>query len=242
MRKARMLAAAVLVMGLLGGCGKFSPEETAISIGKDGAITAAVIDTLEESYYSSEELTKDVESSVIEYNNTAGENTVEIEKFEIKDGNVELFMKYASYKDYQEFNNIDFYVGDITNGYNEAGFRFETTFKEVENGEVTREGIEKEEIYAGKNYPMMVFHEDMEVTVPGKILYISSNLILTGKTSAKMTSDEQTEESETESQKATEEGETNDGVMEIAPVVETKAQADSGENEGKGLAYIIYEE
>ena len=58
MKKAKMCAVLAVVIGLLGGCSKFSPDETAVSIGKDGEITAAVFDTLDESYYDAEELKK----------------------------------------------------------------------------------------------------------------------------------------------------------------------------------------
>lgn len=242
MKRVKILAMAALAIGLLGGCSKFSPDETAVSIGKDGDITAAVIDVLNESYYSSEELTKNVEDSVAEYTSSAGADSIKIDKFKIEDSKVELFMKYASHQDYAAFNNIDFYVGDITKGYNEAGYRFETTFKEVEKGEVIKEAIEREEIFAGVNHPMVVFHEEMEVKVPGKILYISSNLELTGKNSAKLVSDEEAA-AESETQTEAKASEASGDVTELEPVIEgAEAEAKTNTNtEGKGLAYIIYE-
>lgn len=240
MKRAKILAIAVLAVGLLSSCSKkFSPDESAVLIGKEGDITAAVIDTLDESYYNSEELKENVEASVASYNSSAGGENIEIDKFEIEEGNVKLFMKYASYTDYKEFNNVDFYVGDITDAYNNGGYRFETTFQEVENGEVIRMDIEREEIFAGVNHSMMIFYENMEVEVPGKILYASSNVEVTGKKSAKMVDPEADDEAETQSEEAQSEGSSE--IMEIEPVVETKDKNDTENNEGKHLAYIIYE-
>lgn len=239
MKKTKGLLLAVVALGLLTGCRKFSPEETAVSIGKDGAVTAAVIDKLDKSYYDAEELKANVESSVAEYTKGAGEDALTVEKLEIgEEGDVELLMKYASYKDYAAFNNVDFYVGDITDAYNNGGYRFETGFYPVEKGEIAGAEIQREEIFEGVNHPMVVFSEDMAVEVPGKILYVSSNVELTGKKSARMAGSGAS--TETESEQATEQKESGAAgdAQEITPKVEL---IQGGENESAGLAYIIYE-
>lgn len=185
MKNTKGLILAVLALCVLTGCSKFSPKETAVSVGKEGTVTAAVIDTLDQSYYDGEELKASVEESVAEYNAGAGEDTITVEEFEIgEEKDVKLFMEYASYKDYAAFNNVDFYVGDITDGYNNGGYRFETTFCQVEKGEAVEGEIKREEIFAGANHPMVVFSEPMAVEVPGEILYVSSNVEVTGKKSA----------------------------------------------------------
>lgn len=243
MKKTKGLLLTVMALGLLTGCSKFSPEETAVSVGKDGAITAAVIDKLDQSYYDAEELKANVESSVSEYNGDAGEDTITVEKFEIgEEGDVELFMKYASCKDYAEFNNVDFYVGDITDGYNNGGYRFETGFYQVEKGKITGEEMQREEIFQGSNHPMIVFSEDMAVEVPGKILYVSSNVEVTGKKSARMAGSSRETEGESETETAAQsetgkENQTEGDVQEITPTVELIRNSDSD----NALAYIIYE-
>lgn len=247
MKRTKGLLLAAMALVLLTGCSRFSPKETAVSIGKDGTVTAAVLDTLDQSYYDAEELKANVESSVADYNSGAGEDTITVEKFEIgEDGDVELFMKYASYKDYAGFNNVDFYVGDITDAYNNGGYRFETAFHQVEKGEAAEEEIQREEIFAGSNHPMVVFSEDMAVEVPGNILYVSSNVEVTGKKSARMagsstgteTETETGAESESESGTAAEDG-TEEGIQEVTPTVEV-IKGGSSDTDG-ALAYIIYE-
>lgn len=238
MRKTKGLVLAVIAFGLLTGCSRFSPKETAVSIGKDGAVTAAVIDRLDQSYYDADELKANVESSVADYNGSAGEDTITVEKFEVgEEGEVELFMKYASGKDYADFNNVDFYVGDITDGYNNGGYRFETTFRQVEKGKAAGEEIQREEIFAGSNHPMVVFSENMAVEVPGKILYVSSNVEVTGKKSARMAGSGSEGETETESETDDGSSGTDGDIQEVTPTVELI----TGGDEDTTLAYIIYE-
>lgn len=235
MKKTKGLILAVLALCVLTGCSKFSPKETAVSVGKEGTVTAAVIDTLDQSYYDGEELKASVEESVAEYNGSAGEDTITVEEFEIgEEKDVKLFMEYASYKDYAAFNNVDFYVGDITDGYNNGGYRFETTFRQVEKGEAVEGEIKREEIFAGANHPMVVFSEPMAVEVPGEILYVSSNVEVTGKKSARMAGAGAEEETEPASEST---AETEGDVQEITPVVES----DTEREEKAVLAYIIYE-
>lgn len=239
MKKAKMLMLAVLSIGMLTGCSKFSPDETAVSIGKNGEITAAVLDELDESYYNTEELKTNVESAVSDYNGSGGADSITIDKFDIKeDGSVKLFMKYGAYEDYAAFNNVTFYAGDITDGYNNGGYRFETTFQQVENGKVIRSDVDKNEIFEGNNHPMIVFQEEMAVVVPGKILYASSNVQVTGKKTAKIPGEEDETQSQSEtSSKAESAGEDETGVPEIAPV----KMKSTGEQGDTALAYIIYE-
>ena len=226
MKNTKGLILAVLALCVLTGCSKFSPKETAVSVGKEGTVTAAVIDTLDQSYYDGEELKASVEESVAEYNAGAGEDTITVEEFEIgEEKDVKLFMEYASYN-----------VGDITDGYNNGGYRFETTFCQVEKGEAVEGEIKREEIFAGANHPMVVFSESMAVEVPGEILYVSSNVEVTGKKSARMAGTGT--ENETETEPASEStAETEGDVQEITPVVESDTEGE----EKTALAYIIYE-
>ena len=238
MRKTKGLILVCAVSCLLAGCSRFSPKETAVSVSKDGKVTAAVIDKLDQSYYDAEELKENIDQAVSDYNGSAGEDTVTVQKFETREeGDVKLFMEYASGKDYAAFNNVDFYVGDITDGYNNAGYRFETTFRQVEKGKAVGDEIAREEIFAGSNHPMLVFSEPMAVEVPGKILYVSSNVEVTGKKSARMAGSQPETETETEGEDSRESG-SEDEVQEIAPSVEITVTG--GESEA-ALAYIIYE-
>lgn len=234
MKRMKGMVLTALALGMLTACGRSSLKETGVSVGKDGALTAEVFDRLDQNYYDAEELKTNVESSVAEYNNGAGENAITVEKLEIsEEGEVELSMKYASCKDYMDFNNVDFYAGDITDGYNDKGYRFETTFRQVEKGEIVGDEIKREEIFAGSNHPMIVFSEPMLVEVPGKILYVSSNVEVTGKKTARMAGSAAAEETEAQSETSG----TEEDVQEVAPMVGSTGNTEDDVT----LAYIIYE-
>ena len=106
----------------------------------------------------------------------------------------------------------------------------------MEKGEAVEGEIKREEIFAGANHPMVVFSESMAVEVPGEILYVSSNVEVTGKKSARMAGTGT--ENETETEPASEStAETEGDVQEITPVVESDTEGE----EKTALAYIIYE-
>ncbi len=241
MKRFKGIVLAVVMLGLLTGCSKkFSPQETAVSVDKDGVVTAAVLDKLDQSYYDAEELKSQVEKSVSEYNGTEGEDTITVEQFDIsEEGDVKLFMKYASAEDYAAFNNVDFYAGDITNGYNKGGYRFEIGFQEVEKGELTGKALTREEIFKGQNHYLVVFTEPMGVEVPGNILYVSDNVEITGKRSARMKGSGAQPESESESENAEETAEGGAEVIQgvLQNVEETEEDAESTDV----FAYVIYE-
>jgi len=110
MKKLRMLMAILLLAGLLSGCtGKFNPDETAVKIGKDGSITAAIIDKLDQSYYKEDELETTVTQAVADYNKEHGEDAVTVKSYEAEERNVSLFMNYAAAKDYAAFNKVIFF-------------------------------------------------------------------------------------------------------------------------------------
>ena len=56
MKKWKGILAVILITGCLGGCSQFQAEHNAVKVKRDGSVQAAVIDTLDKSYYSEDEL------------------------------------------------------------------------------------------------------------------------------------------------------------------------------------------
>ena len=71
MRKGKVLGLAVLIMGLLSGCEKFEPEETAISVDNKGQVVSYVKESFDKDYYSSEELEASIDQAILDYNKTS---------------------------------------------------------------------------------------------------------------------------------------------------------------------------
>lgn len=75
---------------------------------RDGSVQAAVIDTLDKSYYSEDELKQTIDDSVSAYNQSQEGDPIVVKKFNVTDGKAELYMNYAASRDYQDFNNVTF--------------------------------------------------------------------------------------------------------------------------------------
>ena len=105
MKKWKGILAVILITGCLGGCSQFQAEHNAVKVKRDGSVQAAVIDTLDKSYYSEDELKQTIDDSVSAYNQSQEGDPIVVKKFNVTDGKAELYMNYAASRDYQDFNN-----------------------------------------------------------------------------------------------------------------------------------------
>ena len=136
MKKWKGILAVILITGCLGGCSQFQAEHNAVKVKRDGSVQAAVIDTLDKSYYSEDELKQTIDDSVSAYNQSQEGDPIVVKKFNVTDGKAELYMNYAASRDYQDFNNVTFYTGDLQGAYDQK-YEFPDEFQKVENGKVT---------------------------------------------------------------------------------------------------------
>lgn len=241
-RRVTWIAVLAVAACAMTGCSKFSPEETAVSVGKDGKITAAVIEQLDQDYYNEDELKTSIDQAVADFAEENGEDLVTVEKYETEDRKVTLFMDYADADAYAAFNNVVFFTGDMVEAGG-AGYDFGTEFQEVKKGEVTKEQVASDEVLSSYNYNVVILQEEMGVEVPGDIVYVSSNVEVTGKKSAKVTGSHQTEE-QTESETETE-AQAQTDLVSIAPQgeedTEEETESETEPSQEIPIAYIIYE-
>ena len=247
MKKWKTVLAVVLAAVCLTGCSQFKAEHNAAALKKDGSVMAAVLDTLDKSYYSDEELKTTIDEAVADYNEGSDETAIVVKKFETSEENVQLYMNYASAEDYQKFNNVTFYAGDLQGAY-DNNYEFPDTFQQVEKGKVTGT-VTKSDILSGLNYYVLIYSEEMDVEVPGKIVYVSPDVSVTGKKTAtnideviEQQAEAGTETAEGKESEITEEGkiEVEEGVLETESQTETSKDTD-GEAGEHMLTYIIYE-
>lgn len=184
MKRGHLLAVLLCAGCMLTGCSSFSPDVSGVSIDKKGGITEVVREMFDESVYSKEELESQLGNEIAEYNAQAGADLVKEKKLQVKDGVAVLKMTYASSRDYAAFNHLDFYAGDII-GAVQAGYMFEGSFYQVDNGTVNEStGVWGSGIISGTNDRVVVFQGPLLVEVPGKITYVSSNIQVTDKSTA----------------------------------------------------------
>lgn len=245
MKKWKGVLTVFLAASCLGGCSQFKAEHNAVKLKKDGSVQAAVIDTLDKSYYSREELEKAVDDAVAQYNDSQEKSPIVVKKFSGEESNVELYIDYAAAEDYQKFNNVTFYVGDLQGAY-DGKYEFPDEFLKVENGKVT-ETVTRSDILSGLNYEVLIYSEEMDVEVPGKILYISSDAMVTGRKTATNIPEEIQKQEETETSGTSEEETQADGAekgqfeVESDSETQTETADDSGEETKHTLTYVIYQ-
>ncbi|MDO5541126.1 MAG: hypothetical protein Q4F83_13850 [Eubacteriales bacterium] len=184
MKRGRLAAVVLCIICILTGCSGFSPEVTGVSINKKGRITQVVRENFDKDYYSKKEVESEISAGIKAYNESVGSKCVKKTGFSVKNDVAVLRMTYASAKDYADFNNIGFYLGDIL-GAVQAGYAFEGKFLEVSGGKVKEtDPIWGSQIMSGKNYKTIVIEEAMLVEAPGDIKYVSENMKVTGKSTA----------------------------------------------------------
>lgn len=174
-----------LSMILLTGCQSMGAVDvTTLQIKSDGAISIALVESFDKSYYDITELEASIDSAVSKYNSEAGSGSVSLKEVKQKESNAVVEMEYASAKDYQEFNQIPFYVGDVDNAYL-AGYEFDELTSVSGDGS-TIGMVEAED--AG--YTVVAVQEKINIKVPGKVLYTSDTVSAVSAKEVSVTDDE----------------------------------------------------
>ncbi len=207
MRKIRIITLVLFAGLFMMSCGKDSVENkveaenemvatTGIQISKDGSIIETIVEDFSSEYYEEDSLKNMILSEVAEYNKSSDED-ISVEKFQVKDKEVTVLMKYPSAAVYTEFNKNDYnskelFYGTIAEAY-EEGYSLDVTLQNVKNEE---ESIQKEELLSmGESY-ILISGEPIKVKTYGKILYIGDHVIPASKNEANMTYDVNAESQE----------------------------------------------
>lgn len=175
------------LMCLLQGC-KSSGEadRETIEIKKDGSIVETVRESFEEEYYNIEELESYIASAVASYNEDFEDARIELDKCSIKDTIAEAVLKYESMEDYMGFNDMEIFVGDLSE-LAETSYHDSVNLKDRKGTSVSLSHL----IASGESYEAVVITQPCEVKVSGKIAYVSDGVeILSRKTADVTVSDE----------------------------------------------------
>ncbi len=163
----------LLMTGLFSACGKsLEADRDTVYIQKKGSIIGAAIADFDKDYYDEEELKAFAEERVQEYQEEHGKNSVTIDKFSVEEGTAKLYMKYAGYEDYQEFNEVTLFSGTVPQAL-AAGFTFDTDFTKIKDGKAAG-SVENTEV-VDTDYKVVVLSEKVEVKVDGSVQYMSSD-------------------------------------------------------------------
>lgn len=172
-----VIMATVMLVGCAGG-NEVAEQGDSIQIAKDGSITGMLTDVLDQSYYDSDELKTMIETEIAEANTTLGNQAVTLEDYECDSaGNVKVKVQYADSNAYTAFNGGTFYCGDAVTAKDTYGLK--GNFLDVKDGKITTE-----DAVVSEDTTVVVLSENVNVSVPGKIVAITDNVEITGKKSA----------------------------------------------------------
>lgn len=186
----------LLCVGLLCGCGKKTNVDTStVFIDKKGKITSVDVENLDKEYYDEEELESYITEHVAEYTEQNGE-IVEKASFAVKEGTARLQMEYDSCEAYSGFNGIELFNGTVVAAQAE-GYDFDAEFRSVDAEAEDGKGkaFTKEDVLADDDNKVAVISANVDVQVPGKILFVSAkDTKVTSKNTVSITGGETAEE------------------------------------------------
>ncbi|MCR4590296.1 MAG: hypothetical protein K5668_05695 [Lachnospiraceae bacterium] len=145
-----------------------------ISLNKDGSLTETSVEDFDTSEYDPEALTEMVNSTIAEYNSSAGES-IELKTLDIKDGIARAVIYYKTPEDYAAYNEKVLQIGDASE-LDITGI----TLADDENTVLTKDDMDK----VKGNYVML--NDDTVITLPKTIQYVSRNVTKTGKKTAEV--------------------------------------------------------
>lgn len=162
----------VVMAGSLIGCGKsLEADRDTVYVRKNGSVVSAAIADFNKDYYNEEELKGFVDEKVREYQEEHGDDTVKVDEFSVEEGTAKLYIKYDSYGDYQEFNEVTLFSGSVPQALAE-GFDFDAEFTAVQDGAAA--GTVDKKTVVDSDCKVVILSEKVDVKVDGTIQYMSS--------------------------------------------------------------------
>lgn len=170
---ALLLAASLLLTGC---AGKDRIDTTTLSVLKDGSLELLIVKEFQESLYSLEGLNDMILQEKGAYNETAGKEAVVLKSSEVKNDIVYVDMVFEDDQAYAGFSDGLLFNGTIGEAY-DAGYGLEISLKSPESGTV----IGKEELMGIPEAHILILEENMNVRLPGKVLYVSDGVTEAGR-------------------------------------------------------------
>ncbi len=184
MRKSVCFVLLACMISALAGCGSV-PKESTLAIDKKGKITDTVVESFDKDFYDSEELQKEIESELAEYNKNFAADHIAMKKFEVKDGTATLQLVFDGSEYYEDYTENTLFTGTLPEAEAE-GYELSGELLDADGAKTDRASLEDAD-----QAKVLVLETDeaMQVEVPGTILAISAggNVSVTGKKQAAVT-------------------------------------------------------
>lgn len=184
MRKSVCFVLLACMISALAGCGSV-PKESTLAIDKKGKITDTVVESFDKDFYDSEELQKEIESELAEYNKNFAADHITMKKFEVKDGTATLQLVFDGSEYYEDYTENTLFTGTLPEAEAE-GYELSGELLDADGAKTDRTSLKDAD-----EAKVLVLETDeaMQVEVPGKILAVSAggNVSVTGKKQAAVT-------------------------------------------------------
>lgn len=182
-KKKMLLGATCLFSIFLTACGVKSYDVTTLEFEKTGKITFHIVEDWDSNLYNFDEFVAYNEKEVNDYN--ASNQSVTILSSELVDDKAKVVIQYLDDDAYYDLNKKSLYYGraDKAKG---VGYSLVNLVKTVEDGKVLSQAQWNEMT----SEQVIVLTESMNVVAPSKIIYVSSNVKLTGENTATVTVEE----------------------------------------------------
>lgn len=192
-KKVGLLMAAIMAVSMLAGCGSFKSDENALYIKKNGTIIQASVETFDQDYYDKDELKDYAQETIDSYVSEHDKGCVKLSSFTVKDQVAQMYLKFADYTTYSDFNGYELFVGTVAQAI-AAGYDFDQSFVTITNGasaDASASGdVSADTITASGNASsgdatsgdatatltdsVVIMQESLNVKVQGNIKYVSA--------------------------------------------------------------------
>lgn len=146
--------------------------ESSVSLLKDGAVKATIVEDFDKSYYDKDELQQMILEEVVSYNRQLGEDAVSVDKVSVENGVARVEMTYADSESYAAFNDGVFFLGPVS-GAQKAGYDLNKVFISSSDQLVTA-GMS--DILEMSDAKILITDMKEPVVLDGKAVYVSSNV------------------------------------------------------------------
>lgn len=181
-----LLSMLILMFGFLTGCSAKGSEAevdaTTICIDEDGTVTHKIIEPFDGANHNVEALTSFIQEEIKEYNTEKGEEAVtlvSVEEITAEDGtkNVSVVMTYLTAEDYRDCNGKLLFYGTVSQAI-EAGYDIHVELKSVKDDS---KSIGAEQIKAMGESHIVIYEENVQISLTSPILYINPECELINK-------------------------------------------------------------
>ncbi len=165
-----LVTMAVLLMIQTGCLSIDSENKEEIELTSEGKIIQTIVDDSGDSV-TGEELENYINDKIKNYQGTSG--AIALERCRVKDGKVNIVLRYDSITDYSEFNNVICYSGTLKEAF-AAGYDFNRSF-------YAKNGVQLPYFSLSVTYPdsrVLILEENVTVKLPGELLAVSDGIAI----------------------------------------------------------------